>query len=85
MNGRRMVQLEAPTKRMISVSSLRDAADIRIVVPVSMIAAITMMTAKPPVATVARLSMANTGSKICRWSTTSSTPSRFESTSETTR
>lgn len=66
MNGSRMVQFEAPTKRMISVSVRRDAADMRIVVPVSIMATTTITAANAAVAMVARFSTANTGSKICR-------------------
>ncbi len=56
----------------------------RMVVLVSRIATMTITPASMAVAAVARLSTANTGSKIWRWSTTSSTPSRPDSTSETT-
>ena len=63
MNGSRMVQFEAPTKRMISVSVRRDAADMRIVVPVSIMATTTITAANAAVAMVARFSTANTGSK----------------------
>ena len=84
MNGRRIVQFEAPTYLMISVSVRLDAADIRMVVPVSRMATTTITPASTAVTAVARLSTANTGSKNWRWSVTSSTPSLPESTSETT-
>ena len=84
MNGRRIVQFEAPTYLMISVSVRLDAADMRMVVPVSRMATTTITPASTAVTAVARLSTANTGSKIWRWSVTSSTPSLPESTSETT-
>ena len=69
---------------MISVSFFREAALSRIVVPVSRMATTTITAASTTVTTVARLSTAKIGSKICRWSTTSSTPVRPLSTSETT-
>ena len=66
MKGRRIVQFEAPTYRMISVSVRLDAADMRIVVPVSRMATNTITPARTAVTAVARFRMANTGSKICR-------------------
>ena len=65
-NGNRIVQLEAPTNRMISVSFLREAALIRIVVPVSMMATTIITAASTMVTAVARFSTENTGSKILR-------------------
>lgn len=65
-NGRRMVQFEAPTSRMISVSFLREAALMRIVVPVSMMATRIITPASATVTAVARFSTEKTGSKILR-------------------
>ena len=66
MNGNRIVQFEAPTSRIISVSFLRDAALIRIVVPVSMIATTIITAAITSVTTVALFNAENMGSKISR-------------------
>ena len=65
MNGNRIVQFEAPTKRMISVSFFRVAALMRIVVAVSMMATTTMPPASTTVTTVARFNNDYTDAKFC--------------------
>ena len=61
-----MVQFEAPTSRMISVSFLREAALMRIVVPSQHDGHQDHTPASATVTAVARFSTEKTGSKILR-------------------
>ena len=83
MKGNWMKNLEAPTRRMIPVSLERLIADKRIVVEISSTAATAMIAARPPVIHEARFMTRKNDSRVLRWSTTRSTPSRPVSCSAT--
>ena len=76
MNGSSMKKFEAPTYRMISVSSLRDMADSRIVVGMSSRAVSTMIAASTTETFMNLLRMLSRDSRFSLWSLTTSTPLR---------
>ena len=84
MKGSCMNRFEAPTSRMMLVSLERLIADRRIVVEMRRTAASAMIAARPPVIQVARFMTRKRGSRVERWSTTRSTPSRPVNCSSTT-
>ena len=84
MNGSWIIVFDDPTILMIVVSLRRLRADKRMVVVMSMTAASNMTAARAAAMSVARLSTWKSVLKMSRWSTTTSTPSRFCVASATT-